>query len=106
MRNKSDTAEFVSDGTRHAVTRAQVEAAASHLPPAHSATFSRNREWYALVGTGLHYVVDLLAEASGTKPSDVKTARLALDALGFPVVCWAWGDLLTVGHSGHRTHTS
>ncbi|MFI1304715.1 hypothetical protein [Streptomyces sioyaensis] len=101
MRNKPEPAEFISGGTRHTITRAQVEAAASRLPPAHSRTFSQNREWYALVGTGLHYVLDLITEATGTKPSDVKTARLALDALGFPVVCWAWGDLLTDGHSGH-----
>ncbi len=72
------------------------------LPPAHNATFSQSRAWYALVGTGLHYVADLLAEATGTQPSGVETARLALDALGFPIVCWAWGDLLTAGHPGHR----
>ncbi len=101
LRNKPDTIEFVSGGARHTITRAQVEAAASRLPPAHSTTFSQNRTWYALVGTGLHYVLDLIAEATGTRPSEVKTARLALDTLGFPVVCWAWGDLLTVGHSGH-----
>ncbi|MFJ9848130.1 hypothetical protein [Streptomyces sp. NPDC101150] len=101
MSSKPDTAEFVSGGTRHNVTRLQVEAAAARLAPAHSATFSRNREWYALVGTGLHYVLDLITEATGIKPSDVKTARLALDALGFPVVCWAWGELLSAGHSGH-----
>ncbi|MEU8781865.1 hypothetical protein [Streptomyces sp. NPDC048637] len=101
MRNKPDTAEFVSGGTRHIITRAQVEAAASRLTAAHSATFSQNREWYALVGTGLHYVLDLIAEATGINPSDVRTARLALDALGFPIVCWAWGDLLKAGHSSH-----
>ncbi|AJC54779.1 hypothetical protein [Streptomyces sp. 769] len=106
MRNKPDSAEFASGGTRHTVTRAQVEAAASRLPPAHSATFSKNRAWYALVGTGLHYVTDLVAEATGTKPSDVETARLALDALDFPVVCWAWGDLLTTGHPGHRVRSA
>ncbi|UQA91888.1 hypothetical protein [Streptomyces halobius] len=105
MGNTPDTAEFVSGGTRHTVTRAQVEAAASRLTAAHSAAFSQHREWYALVGSGLHYVLDLIAEATGIKPSDVKTARLALDALGFPIVCWAWGDLLKVGHSGHTAST-
>ncbi|MEO3973931.1 hypothetical protein [Streptomyces sp. CAU 1734] len=97
----SDTARFVSLGEQHDIRRDQVEAAASRLVPAHSGAFGPNREWYALVGTGLYYVRDLVSEATGHAPSDVRTARMALAGLGFPVLCWAWGDLLENGHPMH-----
>ncbi|WP_053660670.1 hypothetical protein [Streptomyces sp. MMG1121] len=65
--------------------------------PAHHTAFNQHRDWYALVGTGLHYGVDLIENATGVAPSDPATARIALDELGFPVRCWAWGAFLQTG---------
>ncbi|MFJ3965191.1 hypothetical protein [Streptomyces sp. NPDC090036] len=93
---------FLSGGTRHKVAREQVQQAAARLVPAHSETFSKNQAWLALVGGGLHYVIDLLNAATGHRPSNAETARLALDALGFPVLCLAYGSLLADGHPAHR----
>ncbi|MFF0425425.1 hypothetical protein [Streptomyces sp. NPDC004520] len=98
----SATVTYVSDGVRVPVDRARVQAAASRMIPAHSETFSRHHVWFALVGTGLHYVVDLLDEAVGARPSTAETARLALTGLGFPVLALGYGDLLTKGHPAHR----
>ncbi|SFD80846.1 hypothetical protein [Streptomyces aidingensis] len=94
----TSTAQFNADGRRHTITREQAEAAASRLTPAHSSTFNQHRDWYALVGSGIYYVKDLIAEATGVEPSDAKTARLALAELGFPVLCWAWGSFLRDGN--------
>ncbi|WP_374772275.1 hypothetical protein OG756_03230 [Streptomyces sp. NBC_01310] len=96
------TPTFLSGGTRHEVTREQVQQAAFRLVSAHSETFSKNQAWFALVGTGLHYVVDLIDAATGHRPSSAETARLAMAALGFPVLCLAYGSLLTDGHPAHR----
>ncbi|WP_313896384.1 hypothetical protein [Streptomyces sp. YIM 98790] len=93
----SSTAQFTADGQRHTITREQAEAAASRLTPAHSGAFNQHRDWYVLIGAGLYYVKDLITEATGTEPSDAKTARLALAELGFPVLCWAWGSFLKDG---------
>ncbi|MFD4240897.1 hypothetical protein ACFWP3_04735 [Streptomyces sp. NPDC058525] len=93
---------FLSDGTRHEVTRAQIQQAAAVLPPAHSEQFSKNQAWFALVGGGLHYVVALIEKATGLRPSSAETARLALADLGFPVLALAYGTLLTDGHPAHR----
>ncbi|WEH34329.1 hypothetical protein PZB75_13770 [Streptomyces sp. AM 4-1-1] len=96
------TTTFLSEGTRHEVARDQIQQAAARLTPAHSETFSKNQAWFALVGGGLHYVIDLIGAATGHRPSSVETARLALDTLGFPVLCLAYGRLLTDGHPAHR----
>ncbi|GLV87096.1 hypothetical protein Slala03_67850 [Streptomyces lavendulae subsp. lavendulae] len=96
------TTTFLSEGTRHEVAREQIQQAAARLIPAHSETFSKNQAWFALVGGGLHYVTDLLDTATGHRPSNVETARVALDTLGFPVLCLAYGSLLTDGHPAHR----
>ncbi|MEV7541219.1 hypothetical protein [Streptomyces sp. NPDC089915] len=96
------TAEFVSAGERKKVTREQVEAAAARLVPAHSTTMA-NPEWFALVGPNLYYVVTLVEEATGHRPSGVKTARLALHELKFPILCYAWNDkFVNEGHPWHR----
>ncbi|WCD84245.1 hypothetical protein KPP03845_100566 [Streptomyces xanthophaeus] len=86
-------------GKRYEVTREQVEAAATRLPPVHS-TAGLAGVWYALVGTGLHHVVDLVGGVTKDQPP-VRAARLALDALGLPVLCWAGPDLLDKGHPRH-----
>ncbi|MGW5398026.1 hypothetical protein [Streptomyces sp. NPDC003952] len=96
------TTTFRSGGTRHEVTREQIQQAAARLVPVHSETFSKNQAWFALVGGGLHYVTDLLDAATGHRPSNVETARLTLDTLGFPVLCLAYGSLLADGHPAHR----
>ncbi|MDX5562746.1 hypothetical protein PYK79_03470 [Streptomyces sp. ID05-04B] len=96
----SETAVTAGD-TTHPVTAATVRAAAARLTPADSADPHPNRSWYALVGTHLYYVVDLIAEATGTRDVKVKTARLRLAELGFPVFALAWSTLLTQGHPGH-----
>ena len=46
-------------------------------------------------------MVDLVEEATGAADVKVKTARLALAELGFPVFALAWNTLLTQGHPGH-----
>lgn len=96
------TTTFLSEGSQHEVTREQIQQAAARLVPAHSETFSKNQAWFALVGAGLHYVTDLIDEATGHRPSNVQTARLTLDTLGFPVLCLAYGSLLADGHPAHR----
>ncbi|MET9516631.1 hypothetical protein [Streptomyces sp. NPDC002994] len=103
MNTRAAKAEFTVDGTLYAITRDDVEAAASRLERADSEAFNQHRAWYALVGTGLYYVKELINEAAHSELSDVKIARLALDSLGFPVLGWAWGDLL---HTGHPAHTA
>ncbi|WP_228974614.1 hypothetical protein [Streptomyces sp. DH12] len=81
---------------------ARVREAAARLVPAHSEYPNPNRAWYALVGTNLYYVRDLLREAFGGTPPDVETCRRRLDELGFPVFALGYGELLTDGHPAHR----
>uniref|UniRef100_UPI0031CF42D2 hypothetical protein n=1 Tax=Streptomyces hawaiiensis TaxID=67305 RepID=UPI0031CF42D2 len=92
---------FTTDDVTYRLTGDKIRAAAARLTPADSADPHPNRSWYALVGTHLYYVVDLLEEATGAANVKVKTARLALDELGFPVFALAWNTLLTQGHPGH-----
>ncbi|WP_327389022.1 hypothetical protein [Streptomyces sp. NBC_01207] len=47
------------------VDRAQVRRAAARIAPAHSDFMDQHRAWYALVGTNLYYVRELLAQATG-----------------------------------------
>ncbi|MFJ3880791.1 hypothetical protein ACIPW5_25455 [Streptomyces sp. NPDC090077] len=85
-------------GGRQEVTREQVEIAAARSIPAHGTTLGQP-VWYALAGSGLHWVVTLLEDATGKRPATATTARLALAELGFPVMCWAWNrDFLERGH--------
>ncbi|WP_231156129.1 hypothetical protein [Streptomyces sp. CNZ748] len=85
----------------HQLTHDTVQAAAARLTPANSAAPHPNRSWYALVGTHLYYVVDLVETATGATGVNVGAARLALAELGFPVFALAWNTLLTQGHPGH-----
>ncbi|NMO34802.1 hypothetical protein HG826_14690 [Streptomyces sp. GMY01] len=85
----------------HRLTPDAVRAAAERLSSADSADPHPNRSWYALVGTHLYYVVDLVETATGAPRVDVRTARLRLAELGFPVFALAWNTLLTRGHPGH-----
>ncbi|MEU9713882.1 hypothetical protein [Streptomyces sp. NPDC047976] len=99
------TAEITLSGTTHQLTREAVETAASSLTPANGAR-GLNYVWYALVGTNLYYVVALAAAAAGqplpSRPTDyVRDARLALKALGIPIMCWANDELLDKGHPLH-----
>ncbi|WP_369195515.1 hypothetical protein [Streptomyces djakartensis] len=96
----TETAFTTGNGTRQ-LTKESVRAASGRLTPADSADPHPNRSWYALVGTHLYYVVDLVEEATGSANVRVKTARLALAELGFPVFALAWNTLLTQGHPGH-----
>ncbi|MFF9457439.1 hypothetical protein [Streptomyces flaveolus] len=100
MPTATETA-FTSGDVTHRLTGDEVRAAAARLTPADSACPHPNRSWYGLVGTHLYYVVDLVEEATGAADVKVKTARLALAELGFPVFALAWNTLLTQGHPGH-----
>ncbi|MEU9037212.1 hypothetical protein AB0D45_20240 [Streptomyces sp. NPDC048352] len=96
---------YACAGARIAVERDQVRRAAAAMAPAHSDTFSKNQAWFAVVGAGLYYVVDLLERATGHRPTGsdaARQARLALHELGFPVLCLAYGELLAKGHPAHR----
>ncbi|MCY0936914.1 hypothetical protein [Streptomyces sp. H34-S4] len=89
------------NGTVFKFTLADVEAAASRLVPAHHT--SLDGEWYALVGSGLHYVRPLVAEASkAPKDVSVKDARLALHSLGVTLFGWAGHEMIEKGLPGHR----
>ncbi|WP_318205657.1 hypothetical protein [Streptomyces sp. SCL15-4] len=90
-----------ADGVTYRLTADRVRAAAARLAPADSSDPHPNRNWYALVGTHLYYVVDLVEEATGAEDVKVKTARLRLDELGFPVFALAWNTLPTQGHPAH-----
>ncbi|MEV7510895.1 MULTISPECIES: hypothetical protein [unclassified Streptomyces] len=79
--------EVTVRGVARTVYREQIEAAASRLTPVHGST-ALHHSWYALVGGGLHYV-GVLAAAAGADV-DVRTARLLLHDLGFPVMAYAW----------------
>ncbi|MDN3270915.1 hypothetical protein [Streptomyces sp. MA15] len=92
---------ITAGNTTHQLTHDTVQAATAHLTPANSAVPHPNRSWYALVGTHLYYVIDLVETATGATGVSVKTARLALAELGFPVFALAWSTLLTQGHPGH-----
>jgi hypothetical protein len=100
MPTATETA-FTSRDVTYRLTGDKVRAATAHLTPADSAEPHPNRSWYALVGTHLYYVVDLVEEATGAVDVKAKTARLALAELGFPVFALAWNTLLTQGHPGH-----
>ncbi|MEH0450289.1 hypothetical protein QA811_43950 [Streptomyces sp. B21-102] len=95
-----ETAFTAGDAT-HRLTADTVRVAATRLTPADSADSHPNRSWYALVGTHLYYVVDLVETATGADNVKAKTARLRLAELGFPVFALAWSTLLTKGHPGH-----
>ncbi|MFF1542688.1 hypothetical protein [Streptomyces sp. NPDC058291] len=92
---------FTVGGATYRLTADMVRAAAARLAPADSADPHPNRSWYALVGTHLYYVVDLVAEAAGAGEVPVKAARLCLAELAFPVFALGWNTLLTKGHPGH-----
>ncbi|MFI5972923.1 hypothetical protein [Streptomyces sp. NPDC051452] len=94
-------AAFTAGDVTHQLTADTVRAAAARLAPADSADPHPNRSWYGLVGTHLYYVVDLVEEATGVRDVKVKTARLRLAELGFPVFALAWNTLLTQGYPGH-----
>ncbi|MFG2576381.1 hypothetical protein [Streptomyces sp. NPDC048481] len=100
MPSASQTAFTVGDAT-HRLTADMVHTAAARLTPADSADLHPNRSWYALVGTHLYYVVDVVEEATGAGGVKVKPARLVLADLGFPVFALGWSALLTKGHPGH-----
>ncbi|MEU1458443.1 hypothetical protein [Streptomyces avermitilis] len=93
--------DFTARAVTYRLTADMIRAAAARLTPADSADPHPNRSWYALVGTHLYYVVDLVEEATGAGDVAVKTARLRLAELGFPVFALAWNSLLTQGHPGH-----
>lgn len=92
---------FTAGDVTYRLTGDGIRTATARLTPADSADPHPNRSWYALVGTHLYYVVDLVEEATGAEAVRVKTARLALAELGFPVFALAWNTLLTQGHPGH-----
>jgi hypothetical protein len=100
MSTVTETAFTVGDVT-YRLTAGKIRAATARLTPADSANPHPNRSWYALVGTHLYYVVDLVEEAAGAEAVNVKTARLSLAELGFPVFALAWNTLLAQGHPGH-----
>ncbi|MGW1773337.1 hypothetical protein [Streptomyces sp. NPDC002104] len=89
-------------GATYDLTREGVEAAASRMLAVHQ-TAPGGAEWYVLVGSGLHYVSDVFAEAtSGPRTRDVKSVRDALDLLGFPLFVRADRDLIDKGIPTHR----
>ncbi|MFE6840133.1 hypothetical protein ACFVFI_35565 [Streptomyces sp. NPDC057705] len=90
------------DDPTPSVDRAQVHRAAARIAPAHSDFMDQHRAWYALVGTNLYYVRELLAQATEQPAPDVVTSRKILDALGFPVFALGYRDLLDNGHPAHR----
>ncbi len=89
--------------TLSALTREQVEAAASRRIPLHHTT-GLPGSWYVLVGVTLHYVRDLVQDVTGEKP-DIVEARKALHALGFPLFCWASDGMVDKGHPWHTGQT-
>ncbi|MFD9431917.1 hypothetical protein [Streptomyces sp. NPDC060002] len=102
MPNSTETA-FTAGDITYRLTADTVRAAAARLAPADSADPHPNRSWYALVGTHLYYVVDLVEEVTGAEDVKVRTARLRLSELGFPIFALAWNTLLTQGHPGHTS---
>ncbi|MFG2358313.1 hypothetical protein [Streptomyces sp. NPDC048521] len=100
MRTATETT-FTANDVTYRLTADAVRAAAARLTPADSADPHPNRSWYALIGTHLYYVVDLVEEATGATQVKVKVARLRLAELGLPVFALAWNTLLTQGHPGH-----
>lgn len=93
---------FTAGGTKHTISRLDVQAASARLVPVHSEHMPNN-SWYVLVGTDLHTPVDLVNHASGSKLDDVEPARRILHDLGFPLFCLAWGKLLK-GHPEHADY--
>ncbi|MFD8979583.1 hypothetical protein [Streptomyces sp. NPDC059564] len=109
MTIKSTPEAFTFGGDTHHVSREEIEAAAERLVPAHSAT-PLPYSWYALVGGGLFYVGALIKQVTGVEPS-VKTARVVLHSLGFPVMAYAWNEeFIQAGHpanvNGYPSHGS
>lgn len=100
MPTATETTFTAADRT-YKLTADAVRAATARLAPADSTDPHPNRSWYALIGTHLYYVVDLVEEATGATHVKVKVARLHLAELGFPVFALAWNTLLTQGHPGH-----
>ncbi|MEV7616147.1 hypothetical protein [Streptomyces sp. NPDC089799] len=95
------TVTFTTATGEHNMTRAQVEAAASRLTPAHGNT-ALDYSWYALAGTGLHYVGALVKEASNV---DVKVgeARTLLHDLGFQIMAFMFTrESVSAPHPCHQ----
>ncbi|MBT2404020.1 MULTISPECIES: hypothetical protein [unclassified Streptomyces] len=78
---------FLSEGTRREVAREQIQLAAARLIPAHSETFSKNQAWFALVGGGLHYVVDSTRRPGTGRPT---WRRRAWPWIRWASQCCAW----------------
>ncbi|MFI8266562.1 hypothetical protein [Streptomyces sp. NPDC085665] len=102
MGKNSETADYKG----HRLTRAAVEAAAERSTSAHSTT-TMSADWYVLIGGGLYYVLDIVAEATDApRTKDPRPARIALDELGFPIFCLAYRELLDQGNPWRTGRTA
>lgn len=63
-----DTVTRTIGGKTYTISLQDVQAAAARLRPLHEADLAQ-RELYVLVGTGLHYAADLIAEVTSAPPS-------------------------------------
>lgn len=98
--NKADAVETNINGLIRSIHRDDIKAAATGLTAASSDT-TMEFSWYALVGQELHYVVALVSKAAGVDV-DVRTARLLLHDLGFPVMAYAWTrNTVAAAHPDH-----
>ncbi|MFD7559920.1 hypothetical protein ACFV9E_36080 [Streptomyces sp. NPDC059835] len=99
-KNKPAAIEADINGTIRNVHHDEIKAAAATLTRA-SSDATMEFSWYALVGQELHYVAALVGEAVGEEV-DVKTARLLLHDLGFPVMAYTWKrKTVAAPHSDH-----
>ncbi|MFF0794947.1 hypothetical protein [Streptomyces spiralis] len=79
-------------GKTHTITRRDIHAAAARLRSLHQNDL-RNRELFILVGSGLYYGPDLIAEVTGGAQIDGREAYDLLGSLGLPLFRWDWGNL-------------
>ncbi|MFD5764467.1 hypothetical protein ACFWIN_01395 [Streptomyces sp. NPDC127049] len=84
-------------GTAYTISRHDVQAAAARLRPLHEGDLA-NRELYVLIGSGLHYGPDLIAEVTSAPPIDGREAYDLLGRLGLQLFRWDWGNLKDTRH--------
>ncbi|MET9726196.1 hypothetical protein [Streptomyces zaomyceticus] len=97
-----DTVTRTIGGKTYTISLQDVQAAAARLRPLHEADLAQ-RELYVLVGTGLHYAADLIAEVTSAPPIDGREAYDLLGKLGAKLLRWDWGNLKDTRHEPKPT---
>ncbi|MEU9699318.1 hypothetical protein [Streptomyces sp. NPDC047981] len=87
-----ETVSRAIGGKTYTISRQDIQAAAARLRPLHESELA-SRELHILIGSGLYYGPDLIAEVTGAAPIDGREAYDLLGKLGLKLFRWDWGNL-------------